>query len=634
MEMRGPENAFGTTHKKSAQDIEAEAVVMGEEASRVVVLKQPFELRSIRTSWRRASQPSTGRMEKIHSPKCFGAESYHGQMDVWENIVYNSTDTPLYGWYINATDDISQILNRSGDFEYQFSATANLAGGHGGNCSSPRWWVDIHTYTAYDPPIMIIGQNAVFCRGDTLIGYMKSCVEVRGIQESLQKAFAVGQDASLYLIDSKGRIVATSTGDEQITVSTTNLTWISESYSRYNQTSQNIFSLQIDGTHYVVYVKNNITADPQLNWSVFILMAKPVDNFVRNVILTGFFTCIAAALLVFITTFLITRSLFHLSNELEKVSRLELDLNHLSEPPIWEAQKLYKSFIMMHAALSSFRKFVPIELISHIMKSRREAFPYLNPSQATIYFQDIKDFTKLAEVEQPEVLAAITEEYMEAMTSIIIDHGGMIDKYIGDCIMALFNLPKPQNGHEQSATRAALECTEQLQLLNKRWKRLYNIELQHRIGINTGEVLAGNVGSSQRLAYTCIGDNVNLASRVEGANKFYGTTILVTDSTFEKINQETFQTRKMSTVRVAGKKRETVLYEISGNRSPEYRDLCQNYERVLQLYDDRKLHEAYKEMEDLDQFGNDMATQRLKDRITAALHGEASWSIIEVLDKC
>ncbi|PRP80276.1 hypothetical protein PROFUN_12743 [Planoprotostelium fungivorum] len=558
------------------------------------------------------------------------------RMDIWENIIYNSSYTPLSGWFMNESDDLSQVFNGPSDFGYQFSAVVNRKPSQGVNCSSPRWWSDLATFPAYDPPIMIIGQNSVFCRNNTLIGYIKTCVELNNIQKSLQDALANGQNGMLFLVEGTGKIVATSTGlfPYDLQLSTNPRHGDEHKFELDLSILRSLQSNISEGVNHLIYVKPDIAPYPDLDWTVFILSVQPVDHFVRNVVLIAFFTCIGAAILVFVATFLITRSLFHLSHELEKVSRLELDLNDLSEPPIWEAQRLYKSFIMMHAALSSFRKFVPIELISHIMKSRREAFPYLYPTQATIYFQDIKDFTRLAETEEPDVLAAITEEYMEAMTTIIIDNGGMVDKYIGDCIMALFNLPKPQAGHEQAATRAALECTEQLQLLNKRWKKLYNIELQHRIGINTGEVLAGNIGSSQRLAFTCIGDNVNLASRVEGANKCYHTTVLITDTTHEKIDRQTFTTRKIGTVRVAGKKRETVLYEVSNHRSQEFRDLCQSYEYALQLYDERKLHEAKTEVEILlDHYGYDAVSVRLLGRINVALERGEAWSVIEVLDK-
>ncbi|PRP86514.1 adenylate/guanylate cyclase [Planoprotostelium fungivorum] len=576
--------------------------------------------------------------------KAFGAESYHGQMDVWENTIVNSTYAPLVGWFINSNDNLDRAFARTPDLSYSWSALVYKNADEGNNCSSPAWWSHLRYFLEYDPPITLSCYNSVYCVDDSLVGYMHVCVEIQSVRDTLQNIVnGFNGNSMMYIIDDKTEaIIATSTGifpydsntQTPITARTTNLSWIKDSFNTYRTSGSEFYSINSDGVDYLVSSQSNVTSHPDLDWILFIVSVKPRDNFVRNVVIIAVFTCLGAGLLIFITTYFVTRSLFLLSNELEKVSRLELDLNHLSEPPIWEAQKLYRSFIMMHAALSSFRKFVPVELISHIMKSRREAFPYLSPARATIYFQDIKDFTKLAESQDPDVLAAITEEYMESMTNIIIENGGMVDKYIGDCIMALFNLPKPQNGHEQAATRSAIECTEQLTLLNKRWKKLYNIELQHRVGINTGEVLAGNIGSSQRLAFTCIGDNVNLASRVEGANRFYNTTVLVTDTTYQQIDRDAFTTRKISTVRVAGKKRETIVYEVSGDRTQDYKDLCEEYEAALQLYDEKKLHEARARAEDLlERYGYDAPAMRLRERVMVALERDDMWATVEILDK-
>ncbi|PRP80551.1 adenylate/guanylate cyclase [Planoprotostelium fungivorum] len=559
-------------------------------------------------------------------------KSFRGQMDIYENTIYNSTDTPLEVWYIDPDDNLDQTFNRTADTTFQYSGLVNIKEGEGSNCSSRRWWTDLQYYSTYNPPILVICYNSVFCKNNILIGYMFDCVELTGIQNTIAEILdGFQENAMMYIIDHDQTVIATSTGvypydlttNVEMNTSNTNLTWISQSYAAYTRQKSDYFEFNLNGIDYLVSVEHNVTSYPDLPWTAFVISEKAVNTFTRNVVLTVVFVCVGVAVLIFVTSYLVTRSLFLLSTELEKVklkvSRLELDLNGLSEPPIWEAQRLYKSFMMMHAALSSFRKFVPIELISHIMHSRREAFPYLYPTEATIYFQDIKDFTSLAETEDPEVLAA---------------NGGMIDKYIGDCIMALFNLPKSQSGHEQAATRSALECTEQLKVLNKRWKKLYNLELKHRIGINTGEVLAGNIGSSQRLAFTCIGDNVNLASRVEAVNKFFGTTVMITDTTYDKIDHEIFQTRKISTVRVAGKKRETIVYEVTGDKSQSYRDLCSSYQHVMDLYNDRKLLQAKAEVERLlDEHAYDVPSQRLRERISRALEKSEEWCIVEVLHK-
>lgn len=198
--------------------------------------------------------------------------------------------------------------------------------------------------------------------------------------------------------------------------------------------------------------------------------------------------------------------------------------------------------------------------------------------------------------------------------------------------MALFNLPSDLNHHENAACQAATECSAHLKKLNKRWKKLYNFELNHRIGINSGEVLAGNIGSSQRLAFTCIGDNVNLASRVENVNKYYGTSILITDNTYAKIDKELFTCRKISTVRVEGKTRETSLYEITREKTGDKVDQYQMYEESLSLYDNNQLSAAERSLERLlEKYPGDLPAQHLMERIEKA--GKGEWDRVEVLAK-
>ncbi|PRP82663.1 hypothetical protein PROFUN_09774, partial [Planoprotostelium fungivorum] len=204
--------------------------------------------------------------------------------------------------------------------------------------------------------------------------------------------------------------------------------------------------------------------------------------------------------------------------------------------------------------------------------------------------------------------------------------------YIGDCIMALFNLPSHLEEHENAACHAATECAQLLKRLNKRWKSFYNLELGQRIGINSGEVLAGNIGSSQRLAFTCIGDNVNLASRVENINKYYGTSILITESTWQKIDHEIFSSRKISTVKVEGKNIETSLYEITKESKPEKKELFKMYEDALSWYDSNQLEAAKNSLDKLLQkHPKDMPSLHLMQRIEKSMSGE--WERVEAMEK-
>jgi adenylate cyclase len=172
--------------------------------------------------------------------------------------------------------------------------------------------------------------------------------------------------------------------------------------------------------------------------------------------------------------------------------------------------------------------------------------------ELSILFSDIRGFTSLSETMDPEALVEVLHEFLDPMSEIIVKHGGTIDKYIGDAIMALFGAPLDQPDHSPRACRTALEMVQSLKALDQEWLERGKPSLRVGIGINSGPVSVGNMGSSRLFDYTAIGDNVNLASRLEGLNKYYGTEILVSAATAQHL-ENNFYFREVDLVRVKGK---------------------------------------------------------------------------------
>lgn len=171
---------------------------------------------------------------------------------------------------------------------------------------------------------------------------------------------------------------------------------------------------------------------------------------------------------------------------------------------------------------------------------------------ATVLFADIRNFTQLSTVMQPEQIVELLNRYFSTMVDIIFKNGGTLDKFLGDGLMALFGVPYPIEKPEERAVRTALEMLEALQGINRELEAKGMLRLDIGVGINTGPVVAGNIGSSQRHEYTVIGDTVNLAARLEALNKETRTQVLVSASTHSAIH-ESFRTRKLGPLRIRGK---------------------------------------------------------------------------------
>jgi adenylate cyclase len=203
--------------------------------------------------------------------------------------------------------------------------------------------------------------------------------------------------------------------------------------------------------------------------------------------------------------------------------------------------------------------------------------------EMTIFFSDIRGFTSFSEVMTPEALVTLLNRYFTPMAHIVRENEGMLDKYIGDAIMAFFNAPIDVENHAKKACTAAIEMIEHLAILNVALQAEGTPAIEIGIGLNTDSVIVGNMGSDDRFNYTVIGNGVNLASRVEGLNKNYRTSILITENTYRQLD-ETYLCRKLEAVKVKGKHEAVVLYEllISNDRNKE---VIQAFEEVQLLFE-------------------------------------------------
>lgn len=180
--------------------------------------------------------------------------------------------------------------------------------------------------------------------------------------------------------------------------------------------------------------------------------------------------------------------------------------------------------------------------------------------ELSIFFSDIQGFTSISEHLNPEELTSLLNDYLTAMTDIIYSHGGTVDKYEGDAIIAFWNAPLSQQDHAQQAVTTALECQTKLEAMNPAFKARIGAGLHQRIGLNSGPVVVGNMGSLQRFNYTFLGDAGNLAARLEGINKQFGTSLLISENTRKQLDDR-IAVREIARVQVVGRREPVRVFE-------------------------------------------------------------------------
>ncbi len=241
----------------------------------------------------------------------------------------------------------------------------------------------------------------------------------------------------------------------------------------------------------------------------------------------------------------------------------------------------------------AFSYYVTKQVVDEIMKDINQLKLGGEKRLMTVFFSDIRGFTTISEKLPPEILVNLLHEYLNPMTEIIFKYNGTLDKYMGDGIMAIFGAPLYTPDHAINCTKASLEMLDVLKNLKEDWQKRGLPEINIGIGINTGEMVVGNMGSRIKFEYTAIGDQVNLGSRLEGTNKEYGTNIIASEGTVRHLDNK-FIVRELDFIRVKGKKEPVRIFEVIGDKSifKEIPKWISTFEEGLGLYRAQKFDGA------------------------------------------
>jgi adenylate cyclase len=314
-----------------------------------------------------------------------------------------------------------------------------------------------------------------------------------------------------------------------------------------------------------------------------------------------------------------------ISDEMDRIGRFELSDRKLAKRSlIFEVNAMSDATDRMKSSLRSFGRYVPRELVQDLLQSGNEAVLGGEKRVVTTLFSDIAGFTSLSETMEASALVAELGEYFGRMSDTVREHHGTVDKYIGDAIMAFWGAPRALDEHALWACRCALTMRDRLNAMQAEWARQGRPAIAARIGINTGEAVVGNIGSPERMNYTAMGDAVNLASRLEGLNKSYGTGILLGQSTAALVAEQ-MVLRPLDFVAVKGKAQAVLVFELLGENGQvgeAQRRAAELYRAALQLYRARNFSAA--ETQFLEVFAAlgraDAASQKLAERCKEFMH--------------
>jgi adenylate cyclase len=269
---------------------------------------------------------------------------------------------------------------------------------------------------------------------------------------------------------------------------------------------------------------------------------------------------IAIALIMVVSEW-IARPIRAVVQETQKIRQLVFEGSPEIDSRITEIRQLAESVSAMKAAIRTFAQYVPKALVERLIKSGNVEGLGGERRQLSIMFSDVANFTDLSEDMSPEDLMLKTSHYFQELGEIILANQGSIDKFIGDAIMAFWNAPLDDADHVTHACRTVLLCRLRSQQLNDEWAARNEALMHTRFGLHTGDTVVGNIGSPDRMDYTALGVSVNLAARLEGLNKRYGTQILVSESVAHAA-QDAFLFRPIDVAAVKGLSRRVIVYEL------------------------------------------------------------------------
>ncbi|ARN85352.1 adenylate/guanylate cyclase domain-containing protein [Candidatus Nucleicultrix amoebiphila] len=485
-------------------------------------------------------------------------------------------------------------------------------------------WSDIYVFNSSQLP-GLTAANPIFS-GNQFMGVMAADIEIAVLSGFLRDS-KIGKYGKAFIVSSKGEIIAHSHLENTSIVEGNKIRMVlvndlkdmtlKMAFKEHVNNKKDKFVFQYEGNDYLAYFMA-FPGSFNKNWGIGVVA--PVDAFIGTakatnyrILLMSIIILIVSSLVVLLIAMRIAKPIMTLAEETKKIRSFDLQGDEEVKSSIFEIQVLNEAMVAMRQSMRTFSKFIPKILVSKLIKTGQDMAIGGKSRKATLLFTDVANFTTLSENYPPDKLIIHLSEYFEEITQIIMQSNGIIDKFIGDAVMAFWGAPTPDRAQAIHACVAALKFKKRLLELNRKWKFEGKPELPTRIGIHTGEVIIGNVGSSDRLNYTALGDSVNLASRLEGVNKMYGTEIIISEEVYKEVSAHALA-RPLDVVAVKGKNRGIKIYELIGLMgddpvllpTEEQTEFCKLFTKAFQVYLEKRWDEAIRIFQEIvTKFGQD-----------------------------
>ncbi len=479
-------------------------------------------------------------------------------------------------------------------------------------------WSDLLVYTSNKQP-GITAAYPIFAADGRVIGAAAANVSTNQMSNFLA-GLDLGNAGVAFIVDEKEQLIAYP--DAARTVRQDGLKYslvkadqmgeqvIADAFAAYHRDKARTVSFDSGGKRHLGSF-NPFPAEMKKNWLMIIIVLE--DDFVgtlkensRDLIGAGFAVMALGLMLVALLAQWITRPLTLLIHEIQKIQRFDLVGPIALHAIVKEVNELIHSMNMMKRALRTFGMFVPRDLVRELVASGRPIELGGQSKTLTVMFTDVADFTSLSERMTAGDLLVHISRHLAAISECVAEEEGTVDKYVGDAVMAFWGAPTWRDDHALRGCVAALKARWVQSRMNADWASQELPTMFVRIGLHTAPVIVGNIGSPWRMSYTAMGDGVNVASRLEGVNKVYGTQICISQAVLDDAGP-TVLARPLDLVAVKGRKAGAMVYELMAMRegypdlAPTAEDLeiCRLSHEGFAAYQERRWPDAIAAYEQL-----------------------------------